>query len=165
VVLAIEWYVDANSNPVVQPAIVAEQVGLELLAWAVLVQDEARLSANGFNRLPAHDQIRLLVSLMGAPTTISQPILTSLQQYARSQQIDGPEVLTRIRNTIVHPPNRSRPSAPPIETRVLFDAKKLGLWYLELALLWFTEYSGSYLSREAPSGLLGNPEPVPWTKP
>lgn len=142
--LAVSWYLEANRQGVAQPGIAIEQIGLELLSWLTAVRDRGLISVAGFERLQAHDQLRLLLGLARIDTTYP-PTLRNLAALGAAESIDPPEAFTRARNRIVHPPTRS--GAP--STEVLIDAYQLGLWYLELVILHYLGYAGKYMNRLA----------------
>lgn len=70
---------------------------------------------------------------------------------------DAASALTGMRNYLVHPVNEydSVSFGPAI-----YDANKLGLWYLELSLLKECGYSGTYYNRLTEK-LIENIEKVP----
>jgi hypothetical protein len=53
--------------------------------------------------------------------------------------IDAPDAVTEIRNSLVHPEHKRRSQLE----RAYYDGWKLGLWYLELAILAICGYSGT----------------------
>ncbi len=71
---------------------------------------------------------------------------------------DAPNALTGMRNYLVHPVNEynSIKFGPAI-----YDANKLGLWYLELSLLKVCGYSETYRNRLTAKSI-GEVEKVPW---
>jgi hypothetical protein len=71
---------------------------------------------------------------------------------------DAASALTGMRNYLVHPVNEydSVNFGPAI-----YDANKLGLWYLELSLLKECGYSGTYRNRLTAKSI-GEVEKVPW---
>jgi hypothetical protein len=154
---AVSWYLDANDRGIADPAIVEGQVGLELLGWSLLTQCNSILSPDGYLSLKAHDQLRVLLATVGIPLEVP-PSLPALLAFARQRGWDGPEAVTLVRNRLVHPPrnNRERKSIPP---EVKVDAGQLASWYLELCILNYVGFSGSYSNRFTPSR---SGVPVPW---
>jgi len=99
---------------------------------------------------------------IGIPLCVP-PELTNLVQLASDRGwLDGPRVLTEIRNGIVHPKKRQKILEAPPSTRN--EAWDLGLWYLELALLGIFNYHGHYANRISRNRCRGDTEPVPWSK-
>jgi hypothetical protein len=157
----IGWYRQAITESAAEVAVVSSQVALERLGWAALVQDRAAISHDGFlgkegqQGLAAHDRLRLLLTWASIPTTIPRR-LPELARFANERQMDGASVFTLIRNDVVHPPRRKKTRVP---FEAAAEASYLGLWYLELALLWWLGYRGDYRDRSTYSS---EPRPVPW---
>jgi hypothetical protein len=61
---------------------------------------------------------------------------------------------------MVHPDNERR----NLFTDLYVDAWRLGMWYLELAILRLCNYEGTYANRLADEHWVGEVEDVPWTK-
>jgi len=156
---ALYWYVRADTN-LVGPdgGCFLLQAALERLAWHVLVRDRQSLSEDGFSRLPAADQLRLLLSALNVPLGIPKG-LSELQQAGKALNwSDGPQAFVAVRNRLVHPPkpNRSSPKLP------YFEAYTLGKWYVELVLLSACAYKGKYSNRTKLHRWVGEVENVPW---
>lgn len=160
---AVFWYIQANDYSEVgsEGGIVLTQVALELLSWALLVEDTRVLTRRRFCRkLNADDRIRELLGKAQIDPAIPER-LANLQAAGEAQSWkDGPYALTFIRNSIVHPNLQKRIDRTSHGLR--FDAYMLGLWYLELVLLWLCEYHGSYGTRLIPGRLAGGVQRVPW---
>jgi hypothetical protein len=135
------------------------QTVLGRLAWQVLVIDKRSLSEDGFSKLPAADQLRLLLSACSIPLEIPQH-LTDLQKMANEQNwSDGPRAFVAVRNRLVHPPKakmRRGRSWP------YYQAYLLGKWYLDLVILSTCQYKGLYANRTRIRRWIGEVEPVPW---
>jgi hypothetical protein len=153
---AIRIYVAANRPDPLDLAPVQSQIGLELLAWAVLAETEGWIVPS--DRLDAHSRLRLLLKWAGIPTE-PRPELSALSAFAKAEGIDGPEVITRVRNSVVHAPRR-RAEWP--DSSLLVDAWKLSQWYLELSILRLLDYAGDYGSRLGEGRWSGDLTPVPW---
>ncbi|HTU48880.1 MAG TPA: hypothetical protein VMF91_27710 [Bryobacteraceae bacterium] len=156
---ALYWYVRADTN-LVGPdgGCFLLQAALERLAWHVLVRDRQSLSEDGFSRLPAADQLRLLLSAMNVPLGIPSN-LAELQRIGRALNWhDGPQAFVGVRNRLVHPPKlNSKDMKLPY-----FEAYTLGKWYVELALLSVCGYTGKYSNRTKIRRWVGEVEDVPW---
>jgi hypothetical protein len=156
---ALYWYVRADTN-LVGPdgGCFLLQAALERLAWHVLVRDRQSLSEDGFSRLPAADQLRLLLSAMNVPLAIPNG-LSDLQTIGKALNwTDGPQAFVSVRNRLIHPPklNRKHMNLPS------FEAYILGKWYVELILLSACGYSGKYSNRTKIRRWIGDVEDVPW---
>lgn len=156
----IYWYVGSNGGSGgVEGSIILSQTALELLAWMVLVEDQRILSSDGFRKLTAADRIRLLMSRLPMSTLIPAD-LTALNAFAKARNApDGPQVLTSIRNALVHPgeSSKSRPTA-----EALFQAWDLAQWYVESVLMWLCGHQGEYASRVQSDRWTGQVARVPW---
>ncbi|MGI8990068.1 MAG: hypothetical protein ACR2I2_10855 [Bryobacteraceae bacterium] len=151
---AIEMYAEANRDePDVKPSLMLAQSALELLSWLSMVRGSC-LSADGFRALPAADHIRLLLHQCRIPSLIPHT-LADLTRAAASQKLDGPGMLTEVRNALVHP-GKSRKN---MTANVYVEAWSLSMWYFELAILHRFGYDGSHVNR-----LLDPPalQQVPW---
>lgn len=156
---AISWYVRSSYTASAEVAILFAQMGVELLSWAKFVEIEARMTADGFGRLPNADRMSLLLSDLSIPLSIP-PELTELTKFGKStNMLNGPQLITALRNNIVHPNLRMkiRNVAPMAQV----EAVRLSLWYLELSLLNLFGYQGKYHNRLKASSTLQN-ELVPW---
>jgi hypothetical protein len=158
---ALYWYVRADTN-LVGPdgGCFLLQAALERLAWHILVRDRQSLSEDGFSRLPAADQLRLLLSALSIPLAIPDG-LAELQTVGKGLNWkDGPEVFVGVRNRLVHPPKSNQKNiALPY-----FEAYTLGKWHVELILLSACGYSGKYSNRTKIHRWVGEVEDVPWAK-
>jgi hypothetical protein len=157
---AIYWYTRGNTQAAgTDGSIVLIQSALERLSWEYHVNIKENLSPNGFERLPASDCIKLLLSQAIIPLEVP-PMLKSMAAIAKQKNLDGPSAFTNIRNRIVHPGKKKGgidPSKAP-----LFECWNLGLWYLELILLYIFEYQGSYANRLKIGRWVGEVEKLPW---
>jgi hypothetical protein len=156
---ALYWYVRADTN-LVGPdgGCFLLQAALERLAWHVLVRDRQSLSEDGFSRLPAADQLRLLLSAMNVPLAFPGG-LAELQAAGKALNwTDGPQAFVGVRNRLVHPPklNQKNMKLP------YFEAYTLGKWYVELILLSACGYTGKYSNRTKIRRWVGEVENVPW---
>lgn len=156
---AVYWYVRADIN-LIGPdgACVLLQAALERLAWHVLVRERRSLSEDGFSKLPAADQLRLLLATLSIPLPLP-PGLVELKRFAKELNWpDGPQAFVEIRNRIVHPPKRIQQK----REMPYYDAYRLAKWYLELAVLSACGYTGVYSNRAREHGWVGEVVPVPW---
>lgn len=179
--VALYWYFEANYNPLCEQKIVLVQVALELIAWVLLVEEKAVITSTRFNKLPASDKLRLLLSQFAISLKIPpQPMhsvssntlvskfvetpdpLKDLVQLAKSNNwIDGLHAFTEMRNGIVHPKTKKRQKIYQAPSNAKFDTSELGLWYLELVFLAMFDYQGDYTNRLLRNG---QTESVPWCR-
>lgn len=156
---AIYWYIRSDTNFVgPDGACILLQAALERLAWHVLVRDRRSLSEHGFSKLPAADQLRLLLAALSVPLDMSAE-LDDLQATARELNwVDGPQAFVEIRNRLVHPPKIGRTE----KELPYYDAFQLAKWYVELVILSACGYTGKYSNRTRRNRWIGQVEPVPW---
>jgi hypothetical protein len=139
---SIHWYVESKKQAGgVNGAIVLQQTALERLAWVLLVQDKCSLSQNGFQKLPAADQVRLLLSSLGIDLKLPTDLINLTKLANQLNWVDGPQAITEIRNAIVHynPKNHhNKGCGSSQETGT--EVWSLGLHYLEIVLLKLFDY-------------------------
>lgn len=153
----IYWYCRSNSAlSGTDGSLILAQTGLERLAWMYLVESKKSLSQDGFGKLPAADQIRLLLSQCGIPLGVP-PTLPALSTLSRKYNLDGPGAITEVRNSIVHP----KPKRVLDASAAIVETWRLSLWYFELVLLSLFGYSGEYGNRLRDRSV-GEIEKVPW---
>ena len=138
---SIHWYVESKKQAGgVNGAIVLQQAALERLAWVLLVEDKRSLSQNGFQKLPAADQVRLLLSSLGIDLKLPTDLINLTQLANQQNLVDGPQAITEIRNAIVHPNPKNRHKGGGASEKIRAEAWSVGLEYLELALLKLFDY-------------------------
>ena len=122
---------------------------LETLGWAILVVTERWLTGgrqsdggmSGYDSLTAADQMRLLLRWAGLPT--ETPVaLSRLRQKAVSSNWDCPQVVTWVRNRVVHPDRRDQ-----LVDGIADEAWLMAMWYTELVMLKLLGYDGYYRDR------------------
>lgn len=72
----------------------------------------------------------------------------------------GPHALTELRNDMIH----AQQKYGIVPSGVYFEAKNLGLWYVEMMLLREFGYNGLYGNRLKVGRWVGEVEPVPWAQ-
>jgi len=158
----IWWYIEANLAATLESAIVKIQAALELMGWLVLVEQDHVISADGFNKLPASDKIRLLLTHLDIPITIPDH-LANLKGHAKSIQEDtGAGAFVFLRNAIVHPSLKKRRRLKSVKNEAKFEATQLGRQYLEFILLSLLHYEGKYEDRTDTTRWAGIGDDVPW---
>ena len=151
---AIWWYAHANSGSLaVDQGIVSAQIAMERLSYEFCVYERGLVSKDGFERLPAADQYRLLLASLDIPIEIPDSA-TSLASASREYNwTDGPHALTHIRNGLVHGGrNQAR-----LEDECYMEAWLLSTWLLELTILAICGFQDEHWNR-----LTGAKEQVPW---
>jgi hypothetical protein len=155
--LAIRYYRDANRPNPVQGAIVAAQIVLELLAYAILVENATTPMKKAYGP-PAHTNFVTVLTQLGIPIDLPTN-LTALTATAKQRGWhSGPQAVATLRNSVIHPKRNSR----PFDNETWIDAWRLSEWYVELALLSFLGYKGTYRNRLQREQWVGSVEHVPW---
>jgi hypothetical protein len=156
--IAIQYYRDANRPQPVQRAIAMAQIVLELLAYALLVENLKKLSKKEYNNQSAYLNFMRLLTHLTIPTHIPED-LAALSTVAHEEGWNsGPQAVTVLRNSVIHPKRSSR----RFENQVWIDAWRLIVWYVELSLLSFFGYKGVYRSRLQRERWVGMVARVPW---
>lgn len=130
--------------------------GLELLAWALLVQDRGMVPEADFDNRRLHTHIAQVLSIDSVPLPVPAN-LTALRSFARSCGGTGPQAVVTVRNRVVHPPTRGR-QVPSAQVRI--EAWLLAIRYLQLGILARCGYSGETLTPW--SRTRWDTCPVPW---
>ncbi|CAN5682154.1 hypothetical protein BH24ACT22_BH24ACT22_01960 [soil metagenome] len=158
---AVYWYVRSNTQGSgTDGSIILTQAALELLSWTTYVEANGGLSKEGFKKLSAADQLRLLLSRTGIPLGVPEE-LQGLSKLAKQFNWDGANAFVNLRNSLVHPGHSREDDFSG--GKAIFEGWLLGMWYLELILLKLFNYDGVYLNRLKLGGWVGDVEDVPWS--
>lgn len=148
----LHWYLLGNQGIGFSDAdTVLIQAALECLAHVQL--------QNGKRGRSASETIKVALVEMGICVEIPDSC-PQLKAFAQKSCLDhGPHALTELRNDMVH----VRQKYGHVPSGVHFQAKNLGLWYVEMMLLRLFGFSGIYSNRLVPRWV-GVVESVPWAK-
>lgn len=160
----IYWYarssnVSANG---IDTAIVLTQIAMEKLSYEYVVNDKKMISSNGFDSLKAPDKLRLFYANLDIPIDIPHKP-TKIQEVCKIYKTpfeDSFVFLTEFRNNIVHAKHKKK----NIFSNLYTEARQLGMWYLELAILKVCNYEGNYKNRFSDKLVDGKLEKLPWQK-
>lgn len=167
---AVDWLIEASRTKGAAGGIAFGQIPLEMLAWLVFVDDKEVVPEPEFDRLSAASKLQMLLDYCEVPFEVPEGLemLTVLSQ--KTKYTSGPQLATKVRNTIIHPNRRDREALPSWDkahsTRsgtVLWEARQLFKWYTTLVLLRLIGYSGSYVSRLT-FRKLNDLQQVPWAR-
>jgi len=144
----LHWYVEANLNSAFAVgSIVLIQNALELLFHWFISEKKRYVNQSDADNISAAAKIGFLLSSMQILPDIPKEF-EGLIGYAKKYNItNGPEVFIKIRNCIVHPSLKKRITLKELEGKAIFEAKELGIWYVEIILLKFMNYKGEYQNR------------------
>jgi hypothetical protein len=155
------YYLDANNANPAELAVSAAQAGLDLLAFTYLVEDHQILTEAEYGpskKRPAHKNLADFLDANGVDTSIPQT-LPNLQSVAAATGCgNGLEILTRMRNRVIHPRRKKQKYTPDEWT----DAWRLATRYLLLGILAYVGYQGTYRDPTAAQVWTGSVEWAPW---
>lgn len=115
---------------------------------------------------PAHRKLRTLMTESAVDLRVHADRLPAATAYAASQQVDGArsadgaDVVTRVRNRLVHPKETQEPVYGV--KGLVTDTWLLTRQYLALLVLRSIGYRGSYQDLSRSNRWAGETEPVPW---
>jgi hypothetical protein len=145
----------------IDTGIILTQIALERLAYEYSLDKQDNKFSKSFEKLKyPSDKLRYLFSNLEIPHEIPKKFSKIEELSAKEGFADAPRFLTELRNSMVHPDNKRR----NLFTDLYPDAWRLGMWYLELAILRLCHYEGTYANRLADEHWVGQVEDVPWTK-
>lgn len=155
---SVHWYLEANSNSgAVDGSIIMAQTCLELIYnWYIIEKKKLLLGKDG-ESISASNKLRLLISQLHiSPSEVGQ--LNRLKAFARDEKIDGIEAFVQIRNAIVHSQVEKRKKLLDIHVMVRYESLQLGLWYIEISLLFILKFKGKYDNRVCDKPWIGECE-------
>ena len=139
--------------------------GLEHLMWQTLVL-EGGMSERQYLDQVAHEKLRRLLINAHIPTDIDAELLPVTAKFAAEDQqrqgkaLDGPDVVTWVRNRLVHP-RGTQERVYRLEGLVA-EVWRLTRHYLALLILHSLGYQGSYRDLRKTRGRAGEVGDVPW---
>lgn len=157
---SIYWYVGSNLQlNGVDSALILSQCALELLGWTYLVKSKDILKKSTFKSMPASEIMNVLLSNLGISIAIPDRC-ARLQgiKIGNSVSTNGPEVITYVRNSLVHPTKDVT-----FSVHDYFEAWNLSQWYIEMIFLRLLDYNKKYSNRLIISKFKGIVENLPWT--
>ncbi|MFC9429924.1 hypothetical protein [Streptomyces sp. NPDC056987] len=154
-----------RSRDFVEPRIIMGTAGLEHIMWESLVLNGV-LTKQQYKQRPAHELLRKVLLSAQIPVEINPQLLPAAAQYAadvkmnENKVIDGADVVTWVRNRLVHP----QESQEPVYRLdgLTMDAWLLARHYLVLLILNSLGYSGNYRDLTRIRGWVGDVANVPW---
>ncbi len=144
---AIDWqtlaHIALHDSP--EQALSTVQMLLELLSYVLLVEDAAILSEAGYGKLPASDRITLLCAQSNQEVLIHTATVKELGTFCAANSISNiGELITALRNKLIHPTKKNREYLDQVPTGVRQIAIDLGLRVASLAILKTIDYRGMY---------------------
>ncbi|MCZ4222901.1 HEPN domain-containing protein [Pedobacter rhodius] len=159
-ITAIHWYVEANMNAgMVEGSIILIQTALELLYNWLIIENEKVIIGGDAEGMSAANKIRLLIHQFKIPSAIPE----AFKELAKIKDVeDGPEAFVKIRNALVHGQKIKRNELKKISLHAKYEALQLGIWYVELGLLYVLGYKGKYNNRTDGNNWKNTGVLVPW---
>ncbi|WP_418501757.1 hypothetical protein [Flagellimonas sp.] len=144
---SVHWFVEANNDAIfMEGSIILCQTNLELLFnWLIVERKNIKITTGG-----AANKIRTLLSHINLTPEIPEQckhLRVFLKDNNDFQNGDGPEIITSIRNAIVHTKKVKRERLEKLGTMERHEAVQLSLWYIERVLLHVMDYRGKYYNR------------------
>ena len=154
----INWYLQANKGTQeinVDTAILFSQAAIERLCWSYCVESAKTLTEGQFEPggMNAANRLKHLFKDLSLSVEIPQTTRNVLPQNLAG--LDGMQLITRIRNKLVHPS-----TAAPLAPDTFYEVWKLSMWYIECAILRIAGYTGKHANRVSQSRV-GQVEPMP----
>jgi len=136
------YYYESNKNSgQFEISIIAAQTCLELLCNWILIEKRKVIIGKEGDSLSAANKIRILLSLL--KIELSVPVELDKIGKKHFNGMDGPAVITYVRNNLVH--NKGKHER--MNTDIMNDVRTLALWYIELIFLNIFNHNGEYYNR------------------
>ena len=155
----VHCYMEANKNSgFYQGELIIATTALELIFnwWMISVKEKFQEEEVG--RLEG--KIRELLKEINHETAVPETF-ENLQKYTLEVVVnpkDGPKAISEIRNKLVHAKKKHRKAQREIPVRARYEALKLSLSYIEVALLSILEYRYKYRNRASSTKWRGGDE-------
>lgn len=150
---ALHWYFESNKNSgLLEGSTILVQASLETICNWLIIEKLGIIKGQEAKNLSAQNKLRILCSTVGISLDIP-PELKNLKNEKKSTKgsepkfIDGPEALTEIRNILTHGNTQKYSTLTEIRLVSIYEAKQLGLWYVEVALLYAFKHKDIYFNR------------------
>jgi hypothetical protein len=154
-----------NDRGFVEQRVMMAAAGLEHVMWQTLVRDGG-MGEDEYRDRPAHELLRYVLAKAQIPTDIDAELLPVMARFVTEERtrqgraLDGPEVVTQIRNRLVHPKG-----AQDLVYRMeglIVEVWLLVSHYLVLLILHSLGYQGAYRDLRKTHGWAGEVGSVPW---
>lgn len=133
--LALYWYLCSNESNALEPSIILAHAALERLAHEIAGK-RVKADATGVWIGKALKVAKIDLKIPGS--------CQALEALRRREKVtDGAEMLTSIRNDLVHAEMKMK----DVSMEAYSEAWNMGQWYIEQLLLKLFDYSGSYTNR------------------
>ena len=156
-----------NDRGFVEQRVVMGAAGLEHLMWQILVL-EGGMGESEYRDQDAHEKLRRVLTGAQISTEIDAELLPVTASFAAEERqrqgkvLDGPDVVTQIRNRLVHP-RGAQERVYRLEGLVA-EVWRLTRHYLVVLILHSLGYQGSYRDLRKTGGWAGDVGDVPWSR-
>lgn len=121
------------------------QMLLEMLSYVVLVEDQKVLSEDGYAKLPASDRIMLLCAQTRQVSDLPFDVFKDLKQFCLANSIiNVGELISGIRNKLIHPTKKNREYLSKVPAGARFAAIDCGMQIASLSLLHIMTYKSEF---------------------
>jgi hypothetical protein len=162
-----------NDRGFVEQRVMMGAAGLEHIMWQIMVLGGRMSEDQYLGRGPyrgrgpqAHDLLRTVLTDAKVPIDIDAQLLPVIARFVADEKaqygavLDGPGVVTQIRNRLVHP-KAGQERVYRLDGLVA-EVWLLARYYLVLLILHSLGYQGSYRDLRKLRGLVGDIDEVPW---
>lgn len=164
--LIVHWYLSANKGDGgLEGSIILLQNAYELMFRWLVIEKKQLISSKESEKLRASDKIRDLLKLINCDTVIPYHYQLYFQEIISKNDSlkDFPFMFTEIRNSFVHSNRKKREKINALPNDYLSIILNLGIFYVELLILYLLDYDGNVASRISESKWRGSDEiVVPW---
>lgn len=137
-----------NDRGFVEQRIMAGAAGIEHALWQILVRgghmtETEYEGSPGRPKPPAHAKLRKALGMAKVPASIDAARLPATVPYSANKgRLDGPDVVTQVRNRLMHPKDAQERvyNYPELTTDVWYLTRN----YLALLVLYQLQYTGKY---------------------
>lgn len=160
----VHWYVEANLHAgALEGGLILGHTALELLAWMHVVVDKKLVPIKPFNDLHSPQRLEMALSRLKIPVALPVELPGVARLATLKGLTSGPQILSRVRNVLVHPTPTNRKFFARATTRDRYELVQLCLSYLELGILAVLDYQGDYVTRlKAGVSVAEATTKVPW---
>lgn len=151
----IDWYIEPSAT--LENNIITIQIALESLSYIITVKIFKILNDFEFDKNSASKNIK--IALDKCRILYGKFDLDMFDVEIQSRFNDGVDLLTYLRNKVVHPLRKDNRCYLDYED--IWNIIQLGSRYIELLVLYFIEYKGEYSNRTKERSF-GEIETVPW---
>lgn len=154
----IHWYIEALNATFIENQTVNSQIFLEKVSYVLLTQQPTPIMSNTqFKNNRFQDNLETILIHASIDTALDGKYSVFNEHFT-----SGPEVLVKYRNHIAHP--KRNKNIEGYSTDKVYLINQLGLYYVEVLLLYLINYDGKFMNRLRFPLWKGEHESLPWKK-